>query len=55
MNRYETVEMKYEQTEDLDEQLFKLRLRGWFYRGSRNFKQENGVFSEWATFEVYDD
>jgi hypothetical protein len=55
MDRYETMEVRYEQFEQLDEQLYELRKRNWYPVLSRNFREEDDVFSELITFKVYDD
>jgi len=55
MDRYETVELRYEQTEDLDRQLYTLMRRGWVPVLTRGFSSDGGVFSELITFKVYED
>ena len=55
MDRYETVEVVYEQYEELDAQLYALKRRGWIPRMSRNFRDNGDNFSELITFEVYSD
>lgn len=55
MERYETVEIRYKQLEDLDRQLYELRKRNWYPCMSRNFFCEGDVFGEWVTFKVFED